>query len=161
MSLIALDPECVVFDTSFVTSKGFIIQQPKGRWYPEDKMWVLGCGGMFNEAAYEEIRQLAKEYLATGVVVEHKNEELFFHPALITTPDRALRLHCGKLQEVIEPEQCDGILDRSWILCQAQGLGYLETFRVMSVVCPTLRYIAHYSRLTGEIQGAFDATTGM
>lgn len=162
MSLIAVDPKHVVFDSVFVTNKNFLTEHPKGKWYPAEKMWVLLCGDLTNTEAFDAVREVALKFLSSGEKPEFtKDEELFCVSALITTPTRIIRMCLGVVQEVLEPTFADGVLDRSWILCQAAKLTPLESFKVMSTVCPTFRQISYYCRITGEFKGAYDARFSM
>lgn len=157
MSLIAITPDSVVFDYTFVTSHEELISHPKGRYYAEHEMWVLICGGFCNEAAYEFCRDLVLEYLKTDVIPEIKDAEMFMQPVLVTTPTRAFRIYLGKFTELLEPDHTDGILQTSWFMCRASKLTFEESCKVMAAVCPTMRRADCYNRITGKKEGEFHA----
>ena len=157
MSLIAFTPEHVVYDHTFISSGDLLSSHPKGRWFAEQQAWVLICGGLCNETAYEEYLGLVLDYVKTGIDPEHRNEDLFTEPGLIVFADRVFRVFMGSLREIIEPESTDGILQDSWLLCRRAGLEFKDTARVMATVCPTFRRLSMFSRKDGTLVEEYHA----
>ena len=161
MSLIAITPEYVVWDYTFVTKREELLEQPKGRWFEESGIWVLLCGGWSNEEAFAEYEELIRNYLETGVEPVIRDAEMFMQPALITAGTRAFKIYLGKFEELLEPRHSDGILREPWEMCQAEGMSFEDSCRILQVVCPTMRRAVCHDRIDGLKVGEFHARNAL